>query len=401
MWSTCNNGQGRPSVEGVLVNRSDVRGRGRDSLPMNLTSHSAGREVHQGRQGTRRSPFSWVRFLWVGAVLILVAAAMVFGYSLGARTAAREADVLTTQRGFALPTWEEGGYDGPQVEQSFREMVEVGATWVQLTPTWEQQARSSSEIARTPRTVSDAGLERAITLAHERGLKVFLKPHVDLPNPGQDSRNNIRPDNREAWFSSYTSFISHYAAIAERLGVEQFAVATELSSTTDSRDAWLQVIRTVRAQYHGTVLYAAGNEYARVPFWDAVDLIGIDAYWQLSKASTTDVPVLQRSWEPLRAALAALSAKYDRKILFTEAGYTSQEGTTTYPSNWRLSKIPNPTEQAAAYQSLLATFSDQAWWDGVYWWVWNALPDNGDDHALDFSPRGKAAEWVIRGWWAR
>ena len=44
----------------------------------------------------------------------------------------------------------EGGYDGPQVEQAFREMVEVGATWVQLIPTWYQETRNSSEIARTP-----------------------------------------------------------------------------------------------------------------------------------------------------------------------------------------------------------------------------------------------------------
>ena len=35
-------------------------------------------------------------------------------------------------------------------------------------------------------------------------------------------------------------------------------------------------------------------------------MIGIDAYWPLSKASTTDVPVLQQSWEPIRAELAAV-----------------------------------------------------------------------------------------------
>jgi hypothetical protein len=366
---------------------------------MTFTSYSVRSEVREGRHGTRRSRFVWVRFLWVGLMSILLAAAVVFGYSLGTRTAVVDADVNMTQRGFALPTWQGGGYDGPQVEQNFREVKEVGATWVQLTPMWSQETRNSSKIARTPRTVSDSGLERAITLAHQQGLKVFLKPHVDLPNPGQDSRNNIRPDNREAWFASYTAFIGHYAAMAERLGAEQFAVATELSSLTDDQAAWLQVIRTVRAQYHGTVLYAAGPDYARVPFWDAVDMIGIDAYWPLSKASTSDVQVLQQSWKSIRDELAALSAKYDRKILFTEAGYTSQEGTTTDPSNWRISTTPNQTEQAAAYQALLATFSDQPWWAGVYWWVWNALPDTAAE-SRDFSPRGKDAEWVIRGRWA-
>jgi hypothetical protein len=324
---------------------------------------------------------------------------VVFGYSLGARTAVVDADANTPQRGFALPTQQEGGYDGPDVEQALREIADVGATWVELTPTWYQQTRNSSEVLRTAGTVNDSGLERAINLAHERGLKVFLKPHVGLPNPGQDSRNNIQPDDRAAWFTSYTAFITHYASIAQRLRVEQFAVGTELSSVTDDRAAWLRVIEAVRSQYRGTVVYAAGRDWLRVPFWDAVDLIGVDAYPPLSNASTTDVSVLQRSWESYLDEAAALSAQYGRKILFTEAGFTSQQGTTTDPSNWMISKTPNEAEQAAGYQALLATFSDQPWWAGVYWWVWTNLPGN-EAEPLDFSPRGKTAEWVIRRWWA-
>jgi hypothetical protein len=62
---------------------------------------------------------------------------------------------------------------------------------------------------------------------------------------------------------------------------------------------------------------------------------------------------------------------------------------------------PSESEQAAAYQALLATFSGEPWWEGVHWWVWNALPDDGSDHATNYSPRGKAAERVIRDWWHR
>jgi hypothetical protein len=360
-------------------------------------------ELHHDRPRHSR-PVS-VMFVSI-LVLALLPAAVLFGYSLntmstaGAKSAAGYMGA-PAQRGFALPTWQEDGYDSPQVEQAYRDMVEVGATWVQLAPTWYQETRDSDEIVRTSMTVSDAGLERAIALAHQHGLEVFLKPHLDLPNPGQDSRNNIRPDDPEAWFASYTTFISHYVEIAEQMGVEQFAVGTELSSVQDDRAAWLKVIQAVRARYHGSLTYAAnGDNYEGVPFWDAVDVIGIDAYWPLSGASTTDVSLLQRSWEPIRTKLAALSAKYHHKILFTEAGYTSQDGTTTNPSDWRLSTTQNETEQAAAYQALLATFSDQEWWAGVYWWVWEALPDTAYD-PLDFSPHGKAAEWAIRGWWAK
>ena len=150
-----------------------------------------------------------------------------------------------------------------------------------------------------------------------------------------ESRSTIRPDDRGAWFASYTAFISHYAAMAQRLGVEQFAVGSEL--VLDQRRSARLVTgnsgSTGSVSRHRAVCGRCGDEAIRVPFWDAVDMIGIDAYFPLSTASTTDVSVLQRSWEPIRAEMAAGSARYGRKILFTEAGFTSQEGTTTAPNN--------------------------------------------------------------------
>ncbi len=364
---------------------------------MNLSSDPT--QVRRKRYVPR--PFQYAALL---AVLIFVApgatGADMVGDPAPAATGADMVGAGPTQRGFALPTWAKGGYAGSQVEQSLREMAAVGATWVQLVPTWYQETTNASVIARSPSTVSDAGLERAITLAHQHRLRVFLKPHVDLPSPARGDHSTIRPDNRQAWFASYTAFISHYAAMAARTGVEQFAVGTELASISDDRAAWLQVTQSVRAQYHGTLVYAADpDEYQRVSFWDAVDLIGVDAYWPLSLASTTDASALGQSWNSIRADLAAFSAQHGRKVLFTEAGYTSQDGTTTHPADWTLSTRPNQAEQAAAYQSLLEAFSHEPWWEGVYWWVWNDLPDNGD-HALDYSPRGKAAEQVVRSWWA-
>jgi hypothetical protein len=346
---------------------------------------------------TTPRPRPWSPFLVIGRVVVvsLLAASIMLGPSPGFGSAV--ADAGGTQRGFAL-IWNPL-YGGPQIAQSLSEMAEVGATWVQFTPAWGQSARNASAIARMSWTVSDDLLERTIALAHTYGLKVFLTPHLYLPD---DSRSTIRPDDHGAWFASYTAFISYYAAMAQRLGVEQFSIGSELASISDDRPGWLQVIQEVRALYHGTVLYAAEpDEAARVPFWDALDLIGIDAYIPLSEGPTTDVSVLQQSWEPIRAEMAAGSARYGRKILFTEAGYTSQEGTTTAPNDWMLGTPPSESEQAAAYQALLATFSGEPWWEGVYWWVWNALPDDGSDHATNYSPRGKAAERVIRDWWHR
>ncbi|MGE2836539.1 glycoside hydrolase family 113 [Mycobacterium sp. SMC-4] len=316
-------------------------------------------------------------------------------FDSGPATGVGHADTSVQIRGFALPSWEVHGYDGPDVEQSLREVKALGANWVQFTPTWYQETRTSSEIYRTEKSVSDAGQERAIQIAHGLGLKVLLKPHLNLAVHGS---NKIRPDDRPAWFRSYTDFITHYAAMAQRLGAEQFAVATELSGTTDDRPGWLAVIQAVRDLYDGVLTYASGPDWEHVTFWDALDYIGVHAYAKLSDTPTTDVQALKRAAEPYVERLAALSATYNRKIVFTEAGYTSQRGTTTNPSSWTISKIEDQAEQAAGYETLLSTFGDQPWFGGMFWWVWINPPYSEPD-VFDFSPKGKAAEEVIRRWW--
>lgn len=324
---------------------------------------------------------------------------MFFGFLFSSTPNILSAKARGQQRGFALPTWSHDGYADPKMDNYLSEMIDAGASWVQLIPTEYQSSEDANNITSTSQTPSDEGVERAISLAHAHGLKVLLKPHVDVSNSA-GSQAEIRPNDRDTWFASYASFISHYADIAARLNVEEFAVGTELAGVSHDRDHWLDVIQVVRARYKGTLVYAANfNEYAQISFWDALDLIGIDAYWSLSQQPTPEAALLRQAWQPIRAELAAFAAKNHRRILFTEAGYTSAHGTTTSPYSWTISQTPDQTEQAAAYQALLTSFDDQPWWAGVFWWVWTVPPDKNENHTLDFTPRGKAAEEVVRRWW--
>lgn len=303
------------------------------------------------------------------------------------------------QRGFALPAYAEDGYTSDQIPHYLREMSGLGAEWVQINPTWYQPDAQASEIVRTEQTASDDSVERVISLAKEAGLKVLLKPHVDLID-GR-SRHEIMPDDRLAWFASYAAYIEHYADVAARLRVDQFAVGTELSGVSGDRQAWLGIVNAVRARYAGPVLYAANfDEYRAVSFWYAVDLIGIDAYWELADQPTSDVAELQEAWQPIRAELREFAAQTGRRILFSEAGYTSQLGTTTAPFAPMVSGIPDQAEQAAAYQALFESFQGEPWWAGVFWWYWAVPLDERANGPLSYSPDGKAAEEVVRRWWS-
>lgn len=304
------------------------------------------------------------------------------------------------QLGLVLPTWERDGYSATDTRGAMHEIADVGANWVQIVPTWYQQGRSSAEISPTDSSVADADLRLAVGLARSEGLQVLLKPHVDVLD-GSD-RSLIDPTDRDAWFRSYREFITHHADLAQELGVEQFAVGTELSALSPDRDRWLSVIEAVRSRYGGQLLYAANHsEFAAVAFWDAVDLVGIDGYWALSSQPTTDRAQLDRALTAIRDDLAAFSARVDRRILFTEAGYPSQVGAATAPWNAHQSRQPAQAEQSAAYEALLATFHGQPWWAGVFWWTWAIQHRHEIDppESLDYSVRGKLAESVLRRWW--
>jgi hypothetical protein len=324
--------------------------------------------------------------------------ALVVGITILAATSACAAGAPPPQRGLALPTLARAGYDSASVPADLGEIASIGADWVQINPTWYQPDTHTSEITPGPETPDDASVERAIQLAHQIGLRVFLKPHVDLADGTY--RGMIQPDDREAWFSSYSSFITRYAEIAARTKVELFAVGTELAGTSGDRDGWVELVKNVRAHYQGSIVYAANfDEYYSVSFWDVLDLVGIDAYWKLSDEPTTDLTKLKQAWHPIRTALQRFAAQTGRRILFTEAGYTSQRGTTTKPSSWTVSQLPDQAEQAAAYQALLSTFQNQRWWAGVHWWYWSRPLDQHPNDPLGYSPRGKEAEKVLRQAW--
>lgn len=333
-------------------------------------------------------------------LLGLVVTALVTSFVIAAEPASGPGIAAAEQRGLVLPTWERHGYRDTDPRGALQDIAGVGAGWVQIIPTWYQSAPASSKIAPSDSSVDDADVRQVISLARGEGLKVLLKPHVDLRD-GSD-RAQIDPADPDAWFQSYHAFITHYAELAQQLGVEEFAVGTELSGVSDDRQRWLAVIEDVRNRYHGPLVYAAHhNEYPAVAFWDALDLIGIDAYWPLSTQPAPAVAQLKHAFAAKRDDLAAFAARIGRPVLFTEAGYSSQVGTAMAPWAAHLSDKPSQEEQADAYEALLATFSGEPWWVGVFWWTWDVQHRYPIDPpaALNHSIRNKLAESVLRKRW--
>ena len=304
------------------------------------------------------------------------------------------------QSGAAAPLWDDEAYGTAAYAALLARLAEAGAQWVTIVPTWYQDAPESSSIyAETRgRSATDESLVAAVEAAHALGLQVILKPHVDIARGG--SRISIEPAAVDEWFSSYTDMILHYAVLAETHDVGQFVVGTELRGTSGHEAEWRKVIADVRDVYSGPITYAANHdEYTAVAFWDALDFIGVDAYFPLSDIPTTIMSDLRRSWEPIVESLGSVAEHFGRNVVFTEIGYPSQEGATVQPFNPTHSDVASEQEQAAALQAMIDSVADQPWFGGFHWWMWFD-EDDAAHAALSYMPEGKAAGAILEDHWA-
>lgn len=269
-------------------------------------------------------------------------------------------------------------------------------------------------------------------MAKTLGLQVVLVLRVALDHAFEANRflwhGMIMPASDEAldeWFVRYRAFVEKWAVIAEREKVDVLAIASEMSSLTNTKPidklplleafyldenkraefeaivldgdritprhlamagggdyvdtrtflraradkwakwahvtafsassdpvssinrrrkrleaGWRDVIRATRERYRGKITYAANfDQYEQVGFWDAFDLIGINAYFGLRDRLDYDSKEQLRS--ELRAGWTNVLRGIDgfrksagvpnHRVLFTELGYTRRRGATVAP----------------------------------------------------------------------
>ena len=165
-------------------------------------------------------------------------------------------------------------------------MVKNNFEWVTYVPWAHQRNCESPEVRQRQRIPNDSlSLVRKdsiwrskINLAHDAGLKVFLKPHIWIFEPIDGTwRSDIFPTNEEnweTWKTSYRKFILYYAQIAEKYDVEMFCIGTEFTRLAiEKTEYWEKLISEVRNIYSGKLTYAANwyQEFEKITFWDQLD----------------------------------------------------------------------------------------------------------------------------------
>ncbi|MFA6954426.1 MAG: glycoside hydrolase TIM-barrel-like domain-containing protein [Thermoanaerobaculia bacterium] len=305
----------------------------------------------------------------------------------------------------------------PIVGAQLEPVSALGANWIAQEPFGWQRDPKAPEIVLSTSSKhaywgeSDEGIRETARLARAKGIRTLLKPHLWVRGGGWVG--DIRmDDDREwaAWFGSYRTFILHYATLAEANGIEALCIGTELrNASVGHQGRWRALIREIRTIYRGQLTYAANwnDEYDRIEFWDALDFIGVQAYFPLTQRTKPTVAELAAGWKPHLAALRAVSVRFGKPVVFTEVGYRSTSSAAIEPWSWPEhdgNALPPPDDdtQARCFQALFQTFWTEPWFGGAYIWKW--YPEgkaSRKDTATDFTPQGKPAENVIRSWYAK
>jgi hypothetical protein len=245
---------------------------------------------------------------------------------------------------FLSDQWSTPRYDSIPAQASLDNAANSGVNSIAVVVTWFQPAVDVwGPIYPGPATVTDSEISAAVVIARMQGMSIMLRPAVDpdwrLPNTsgtwrGQIGRN-FTHDQWHQWFDSYSSMIIHYACVAAMYGVEIFSVGMELSATQSQDAHWRSLISKIRSVYTGQLVYGANWDVVdNVTFFDALDFIGVDAYYPLvPSVRNATMKQLVEAWQQPVAALHALAVRHQSSVILTELGYCSSPASHADPAH--------------------------------------------------------------------
>lgn len=302
------------------------------------------------------------------------------------------------------------GYGSAPCARAVDEIAALGASWISLTPFGRMDDLESVDIQHDfeiPVLENERMIKDTAALAHDRGLQVALIPHVYIMSGGW--RGMIDPEDERGWrrwFEEYERFAVRFARLADDIGADLFSIGVEFKSSSSDREGdWRRIIASVRRNYSGPLTYSANwDEVEQVPFWDALDLVGVNGFWPLVQKPKDGFDAMSASSRRIASALERLYAEYGRPVVLTEFGVKSAVDSALAPWEW-----PEHCDdlsydegyQARAYHALLSALSGEPWFAGLFVWKYFSDPyDDTQEAPAGFALRGKTAESVLSCWFS-
>ena len=338
--------------------------------------------------------------------ILLLCAFGAFLLQSGCQTATTRPATSTKIKGLTFVAPREPFKNAPMME-----VKSVSAEWIAVVPYgFTRQGEPAVRYNGTGRQHWGELYEGVITTidsAHRAGLNVMLKPQVFVGNGWTGGLDFATDADWEKWEKDYEKYLLPFVRIADSTQVKLVCIGTEFKISVVKRPAfWRNLIAKVRKEYKGELVYAANwDEYDLVTFWDALDYVGVDAYFSLVPKATPSVSELEKAWEPHLSQLRQFHKKQNKQILFTEFGYMPIDS-CTYRA-WEIEKrrrdmAINEDSQANALDALFSVFWKEPWWGGGFLWKW--FPDlraDSPNQSKDYTPQGRKGSGIVRKWYLK
>jgi hypothetical protein len=327
------------------------------------------------------------------------------GAASGQTAAARPRGEFLKGISLAMLNRLEGGYHAPTVERQLDAFARLGANAVSLMPFAFQRAPDRPELRflnHGPGSETDIGLIHAARAARARGMHVLWKPHVWVGGGSWTGEIAMRSEaDWGVWWKSYRRYVLHHALLARWAGADLFCVGVELSKTIGREAEWRDLIAAVRAFFPGEVTYAANwyGDLEAVPFWDRLDLVGVDAYFPLAAAPGADRAALAKGARQVAERLARAARRCGRPVLLTEVGFAARREAWIDPhlEGGEYSE----EDQAAAYEALFSALGHPSWLTGTFLWKAFSAPVPDGGKRADFRFQGRQAEAVVSRYYGK
>ena len=253
----------------------------------------------------------------------------------------------------------------------------LGANWVAIHPYASIDADGTVRARRFDPDAPPEWITRPIREAHARGLSILVIPHLAYWGSPWSWRGAIDlPDAaaRARFFASYRTWITGVARAAK--GADGFCVGNELELLAAHEAEWRAVIAAVRAETDAKLTWAANwSGYEAVRFWDALDAVGVQAYFPLVERAEPTEEELRAAWRPVIERLRAFHARTKKPIVFTELGYRAALDAAREPWKFPEERGALRARAEVVQERCLAVALDvlapeRGWLRGAFLWKW-------------------------------
>lgn len=298
----------------------------------------------------------------------------------------------------------EGGYLSVEAARQLALLRKAGAGWVELSPFAYLPEPGDPRVLVSatggPDEETDEAVGEAAARAAALGMRVWLAPRLWAREPVAGLE--FATDEWPRFFAAWREVVLHWALFAERERIDGLVVGCGMaSSTARYPEKWLALIADVRRVYTGTLTYEASwDEVARVPFWEALDLVGVDFGAPLASGPAREPATLRAGAQKAVASLLPVARRFRRPVLVSALGYPALAAAAARP---RLDggSAPDPEAQRACDAAAAEALDGPDWIAGVLWWRWPTDAAGEGPAGGVFSPRGRPAEPVVRGTFTR